>query len=79
MEYPLDPIEEKDVRTIEIDETSEQYVKGGHNWYFIYTEQQKMLGSELLDKTQKHLGIQTVPEMLFGQSRLYVVCPQFNF
>ena len=38
-----------------------------------------MLGSDHLDKTQKHLGIQTVPEMLFGQSRLYVVCPQYNF
>ena len=57
IEYPLEPIAENHVRTIEIDETSEQYVKGAHNWYFIYTEQENMLGSDLLDKTQKHLGI----------------------
>ena len=65
-EYPLDPLEEQHVRTIEIDETTDQYAKGNHHWYFIYTEQQKMLGSNHLDKVQKHLGIQTVPEMLFG-------------
>ena len=54
------------MRTISVDETATQYIKGSNNWYFVYTEQQKMIGSLKLDQMQKYLDIQTVPEMLFG-------------
>ena len=64
--YPLDQVEQQHVRTIEIDDSVNQYTKGSNNWYFVYTEQEKMIGSAQLDQVQKYLDISHVPEMLFG-------------
>ena len=59
-------VEQQHVRTIEIDDKFNQYTKGSNNWYFVYTEQEKMIGSVQLDQVQKYLDISHVPEMLFG-------------
>ena len=59
-------MEQQHVRTIEIDDKFNQYTKGSNNWYFVYTEQEKMIGSVQLDQVQKYLDISHVPEMLFG-------------
>ena len=45
------------MRTISVDETTTQYTKGSNNWYFVYTEQQRMIGSQQLDQMQKYLDI----------------------
>ena len=37
------------------------------------------LDSKQLDKAQEYLGPQTVPEMLFGHNRLYIVNQEKNF
>lgn len=37
-----------------------------------------MVDSTTLDRVQRYLSLQTVPEMFFGDSRLYVACPQRN-
>ena len=59
-------MEQQFVRTIEIDDTFSQYTKGSNNWYFVYTEQEKMIGSMQLEGVQKYLDISHVPEMLYG-------------
>ena len=38
-----------------------------------------MLDSASLDRVQSFLGMQAVPEMLYGDNRLYLACPQLNF
>ena len=50
MQYPLGQVEQQHVRTIEIDETASQYTKGSKNWYMVYSEQARMLGSQELDQ-----------------------------
>ena len=38
-----------------------------------------MIDSFAIDRVQNYLGLQTAPEMLFGDNRLYLACPQHNF
>ena len=51
----------------------------GVDWHLMYTTRSQMLDTASLDRVQSYLQLQALPDMLFGDSRLYLACPQHNF
>ena len=80
--YPIDPTPEERVATFSIDSTAADgtFVKQANvDWHVLYTPDDKLVDSNALNRTQQRYSLQTVPEMFYGDSRLYLACPQRNF
>ena len=67
----MEPSASERITTFSIDGASseETFIKQDDiNWHIFYTNQDKMVDSQALERVQSYLGLQTVPEMLFGDS-----------
>ena len=81
--YPLQPCEQERVQVISIDDSvigDAGYLKqSATDWHIMYTNHGRMSDTNAIEGVQRYLGLQQVPEMLFGDSRLFFACPKHDF
>ena len=64
--YPLEPVEFEQVKRIDF-----------KDWCFYFTSR-KCTHSKQLEECQAYLGVQTIPEIFYGQNRLLIFNEKLN-